>query len=284
MLILVFLGGCAASRDDVLILDNRLRSIEGDLGDQRREAGEFQQKIAGRLDQFSSRLETMEGTRKRQAELKAQMDGLEDRMRKQTGRLDLLEHQAKQRKEAESQEVEGLKKEIKELSARLRQLDDRAAHPKEAKTEPSPPEAKPAGPGSKTTPAAQEGLKGGELFKKAQELYEKGSYEEARTQWEEFLKKEPKGEQSALAQFMIGETYFKERRFEEAILAYQKVIQGRKGKIPEALYRQGLAFMETRDKESARILFNKILKEYSDSPQAALAKKKLKEIKDKKTR
>jgi len=46
--------------------------------------------------------------------------------------------------------------------------------------------------------------------------------------------------------------------------------------VPEALYKQALAFSALKDTSSARLLLEKIIKEYPKSSQAKQAQKKLK--------
>ncbi|WP_153303847.1 tetratricopeptide repeat protein, partial [Thermosulfurimonas dismutans] len=77
-----------------------------------------------------------------------------------------------------------------------------------------------------------------------------------------------------------GETYYAERRYEEAILEYQKVIDRfpQSYKVPAALLKQGLSFLRLGDTEAARILFKKIVKDYPKSEQATTARKYLKRL------
>ena len=47
------------------------------------------------------------------------------------------------------------------------------------------------------------------------------------------------------------------------------------GKAPAALLKQGLAFEKLKDNETAKIVYNKLLKEYPKSDQVETAKKRL---------
>ncbi|MFC1825731.1 tetratricopeptide repeat protein, partial [Thermodesulfobacteriota bacterium] len=81
--------------------------------------------------------------------------------------------------------------------------------------------------------------------------------------------------------FWIGECYMSLRQYEQAILAYQEVIKKypKGNKIPSALLRQAVAFLEIKDKTSSRLLLKKIIKRYPKSNEAKIARKKLKTIK-----
>ena len=82
------------------------------------------------------------------------------------------------------------------------------------------------------------------------------------------------------AHFWIGESYMAAKEYEQAILAYQNVIkQFPKGnKVANAMLRQAAAFLEIKDKTSARLLLKKIIKEHPGTSEAELAKKKLESL------
>jgi tol-pal system protein YbgF len=121
----------------------------------------------------------------------------------------------------------------------------------------------------------------GDLYKDAYETYQKGDYEGARRKFEAFLKQYPNTELSDNAQFWIGETYFGKKDYEKAILEYEKAIakypEG--DKIPAALLKQGIAFLELGDKTNGRNLLKRVMERYPQSEQADTAKKKLETIK-----
>jgi tol-pal system protein YbgF len=121
----------------------------------------------------------------------------------------------------------------------------------------------------------------GNMYKVAYEAFQKGDVEGARKKFEAFLKQYPNTELSGHAQFWIGETYYQKKDFEKAILEYEKAItkypEG--SKVPAALLKQGLAFLELGDKANARNLFKRVIERYPRSEQADMAKKKLDAVK-----
>jgi tol-pal system protein YbgF len=121
----------------------------------------------------------------------------------------------------------------------------------------------------------------GDLYKDAYESYQKGNYEGARRKFEAFLKQYPNTELSDNAQFWIGETYYGKKDYEKAILEYEKAIakypEG--DKIPAALLKQALAFLELGDKTNGRNLLKRVMERYPQSEQADMAKKRLETIK-----
>jgi len=117
----------------------------------------------------------------------------------------------------------------------------------------------------------------GDLYKDAYETFHRGDFEGARRKFEAFLKQYPNTELSDNAQFWIGETYYLKKDFEKAILEYEKVIvkypEG--DKIPAALFKQALAFLELGEKTNAKSLLRRVIERYPNSEQAEIAKKRL---------
>ena len=112
-------------------------------------------------------------------------------------------------------------------------------------------------------------------------LYREEKFEEAISGFKNFLSKYPKSDFSDNAQFWIGECYMALGQFEQAILAYQDVMKkyGKGNKVPGSMLRQAIAFYEIKDKTSAKLLLNKLIKQYPKSKEADIAKKKLETIK-----
>ncbi|MFN3505099.1 MAG: tetratricopeptide repeat protein [Caldimicrobium sp.] len=126
----------------------------------------------------------------------------------------------------------------------------------------------------------KDGLKEEELYHKAHTLYSKGDLKGARSLWEEYLKRFPKGKWVGQTYFYIGETYFKEKDYESAILSYQKLIEmpGPNPLKPKAMLRQGDAFLNLKDKKAAQIIYKKIIQNFPGTPEAKEAEQKLKEL------
>ncbi len=112
-------------------------------------------------------------------------------------------------------------------------------------------------------------------------LYREEKFNEAISGFKAFLSKYPKSDLADNAQFWIGECYMSLGQFEQAILAYQDVMKkyGKGNKIPSSMLRQAIAFYEIKDKTSAKLLLNKLIKQYPKSKEADIARKKLETIK-----
>ena len=119
------------------------------------------------------------------------------------------------------------------------------------------------------------------LYKNAMQTYERKEFAAAREQFRAFLAVYPKSDLSDNAQFWVGECYYSEKSYEKAIIAYDDVIKKYpKGtKVPSALLKQALCWLELGDKTFARSLLKRVVKDYPRSEQAKIAKEKLKVVK-----
>jgi len=115
----------------------------------------------------------------------------------------------------------------------------------------------------------------------AYELFKEGKFDQAREAFQNFLKQYPNTEYSDNAQFWIGECYYFEKKYENAILEYEKVIKNypEGDKVPYALLKQGIAFLNLGDKASAKVILQRLINDYPNTNQAKTAKAKLLSIK-----
>jgi tol-pal system protein YbgF len=90
----------------------------------------------------------------------------------------------------------------------------------------------------------------------------------------------PSSDNADNAQFWIGETFYQEKSYEKAILEYQKVIEKypRGNKVPAALLKQGLAFLNLKDRVNSRLIFEELVRKYPNTSEAKAASDKLKEL------
>lgn len=196
-----------------------------------------------------------------------------DRFMKETSaEIDMIKRKLNAASGGMSQEqVEGLLTQVKSLEAQVSGLGERlAALEKGAAAPPAEPEktqAKPEEP--EETPEA--------IYEKALAEFKNNDYQKTRAMMSEFIKKYPDNTLAGNAQFWIGETYYAENDYTDAILAYEDLLQKYKGhnKIPSALLKQALAFLELGDEKAARGILKELAANHPDSEQAKTAKDKL---------
>jgi tol-pal system protein YbgF len=118
------------------------------------------------------------------------------------------------------------------------------------------------------------------LYKNAKQTYARKDFTAAREKFKAFLAVYPKGELSDNAQFWIGESFYSEKDYEKAIIAYDDVLKKfpKGDKISSALLKQALCWLELGDKTFAQSLLKRVIREHPRTQQAKIAKEKLKGI------
>jgi len=169
-----------------------------------------------------------------------------------------------------------LEKKLKETEKRIAKLENRKPMTLSAPV-PSPPKISSTLPAqSQASPAPDPE----EIYAEAYKLYKEKKFSPARESFLTFLNQFPDTEYSDNAQFWVAECYYRENKYEEAILAYEEVAkkypQG--NKIPDALLKQGLCFQAIGDNISSRILLQRVIEDYPKSPQAEIARKQMEKI------
>ena len=115
------------------------------------------------------------------------------------------------------------------------------------------------------------------MLETARSDYFAGSYASAITGFEALLKTFPRTEAAAEAQFLLGETYYAQKRWQEAANAYTAAIQNypRSSQVPESYYKRGKALEPLGQLDAARASYEQLMKTYPDTSSAGLAKQAL---------
>ena len=263
LVILTLVGGCATvEREEFLALQSQVLRNKQQL----RQVGQQQ-----------------EAARGPQANTVAELASLRQELASLRGQMEETSHQLSQGggPAAMAQVETKLAASLQETDKRLDRLE---AHLGLKKGE-SGPAAKPAprrAPPAVAKPAAPPAPMGPkELYALGHRLLKKDSFEAARGRFQEILSKHGKSSLAASAQYWVGETFYEQKKYEEAILAYNQVIKhyGTSNKVPSAMLKQGLAFASLGDKRTAKIVLRKLVGQFPKSKQAASAKKELRRLK-----
>ncbi|MBI2158885.1 MAG: tol-pal system protein YbgF [Candidatus Rokubacteria bacterium] len=91
----------------------------------------------------------------------------------------------------------------------------------------------------------------------------------------DFIAKYPKHALAGNAQYWIGEAYYVQRDYRQALLEFQKVFELGAGKIPDALVKIGLCYWSLRDPKRARQTWQKVVREYPGTEAARIARVQL---------
>lgn len=267
------ISGCASKGDldtlrrDTEELKSRFFGIEKELDGIRTESRE---KTDQAKKEILSEVEKVRGEfaqiRKTAADLQARLDAEREGMRSLSGKLDDVSIALKKPAEEMALLREETDRKISSVIDRLVDLEKRLADLSVSK----PPVA------AKEPDSTPEGS-----YKAALKRYEAGEFAEARAMLTDFLKKNPDHDLAANAQYWIGETWFSEKNYEQAILAFQDVIKNYPGKekIPAAMLKQGMSFAALGDTKSARFIYRKLVEDFPKTDEAKKGAEKLKGMK-----
>lgn len=116
-----------------------------------------------------------------------------------------------------------------------------------------------------------------EIYDEAYGLYRDNKYPEAQAKFREYVERYPDTALADNAIFWIGEAYYDQGQYEQAILQYDRVVQKYPSgdKVASSLLKQAFSFAAMGDNVSARILLKKVITEHAGSEQALIARKKL---------
>jgi tol-pal system protein YbgF len=267
----IALGGCA-SRQDVIILDDRLVELEYQLSkiktvtkSQKTEGNKLRGQSAGlraNLSEIRAEIQTLNGKIEEteffiKQNLTASSKADNELSKISEKRLDKLKEITAFNKERIIRIEQYLNLEFSEPTNTIK--------PDLAKKPSDQPEIK---------------LAENELYQLAKQAFDEGSLDTARDKFQELLNRYPKSKKADNAQFWIGEIFYREKWYEKAILEYQKVIENypKGNKVQASLLKQGFAFYNLKDKPNSRLIFKELIKKYPESNEAKIAKKKLKKF------
>jgi tol-pal system protein YbgF len=134
-------------------------------------------------------------------------------------------------------------------------------------------------------PVGPTGVSGGgnaqEYYDAGLEKMADGAYGTARRAFEQLLREFRTSELAPAAQYQIGEAYAAEGEHEKAVAELEKVAAEWPAvkEAPQALYRAGVIAADDLKRTSrARELLNRVVNGYGQSPEAALARTKLRSL------
>jgi tol-pal system protein YbgF len=264
---LMLLTGCAtqgaldATRNDVDGLKTRVFNLEKSMGGIRNESRD---EIIAMEKNFKSEFEAV---RKLSADIQATIDSTKTEMQALSGKADDIaisqkkpaEELARYREDADKRII-ALEERILKLQATVDEFTKKLADLSQSREVPATPDS---------------------FYMKGLTSFKSGDMPAARETFTRFLEKYPQHELAANAQYWIGETYYSEKNFESAILAFQEVIKlyPQKDKVPAAMLKQAMAFEAINDSKSARYVLKKLGEGFPKSEEAAKGAELLKTMK-----
>lgn len=266
VVVLAALTGCATNDDlrsiqrDLDEVKYRVVTMEKDMGGIRKYAAE---EVAKGIAPYQ---QEMTALRKGTADIQAALESARVDMQSLTGKIDDVAILAQK----PAEDIPLLRE---DLSRRLTALEERLA-----KVEKGLEELQKGGTGGKTAEIEKNPEA---LYQKALETLRSGDTLKGRDLFAKFIALYPKHELAANAHYWIGESYYSEKNYDQAILEFQEIIKNFPGKekAPAAMLKQGMAFHALGDAKSTRFVLRKLIDTYPRSEEARSAKEKLKELK-----
>lgn len=271
-LVLLTFFGCASQSDlesvrrDTDEIKNRLFTMDKGLNEVRGEVKEGVEKsLAGYRQSLESLQADMAGyqkemasIRKGGADLQATLESARVDMQLLTGKVDDVRILAQKPADDIALLKEDLTKRLAALEGRMTKLEK--------------------GVEEQQTKAAAALKSPEQLYQQGQDALKAGQGAKARELFASFLVQYPKHALASNAQYWIGESYYAEKNYEQAVLEFQEVIKNYpdKEKAPAAMLKQGMAFRELGDSKSAAYILKKLVDEHPKSEEAKIAREKFK--------
>ena len=270
---MALVAGCAA-RSDVIVLDDRLATIEGQV-----------EREKSRVEQYGQAVDAKEQSLRAQtASLRVDIESLREQIGVVTGRLEEIEHLVREDRKTLDDTGKTSATELDQLQENIKLYDHRVSRIEQyldLGTVSAPMAAKQDQPKMPAADADRPSGSDHEMYSRAKQAFDSGNLDAAREGFQEMLKRYPRSNNADNAQFWIGEIYYQEKWYEKAIVEYQKVIENypKGNKVTSALLKQGYAFLNIGDKSNARIILKELINKFPDSNEAQIASRKLSQIK-----
>lgn len=256
--LLLLLAGCLPPAQSQIKLEN-------DLEEMKRHLARLEQGSNDGGSQAQRQLETLG---RQVAELQSGLDTMRVEFQSINGRLDDLGRSNEQATADTALVRDDISMQVSVLAERLTMIEEKAA----VKPVPVPVVvAPPVKPEIKASPE--------QVYQQALEkILNSSDFAGGRAELEAFIQEYPQHELTVNARYWIGEAFYGEKKYENAILQFQEVIQKYSDhpKAASALLKQGKAFAVLGDKGNAETTWKKLLKTFPMSPEAKKAKQLLK--------
>ena len=264
----LLLSSCVVTQQD-LQMQRDLLEMKRRLGEAERAVKELQDDSSGGV---RAHVETLAGN---QADFQAELDGLRVDLQSMQGRTGDQERINDELRQDLALLRDELSLQVADHEQRLAKLDAGMAAASAAPPAVSPSPTPAVAPPVATTPAGESAP---ELYDRAlKKIREEQDFNAGRELMEAFLKRYPEHDLAVNAAYWIGETYYAEKNYEQAILQFEEIIQkyGDHPKVASAMLKQALAFESTGDQATAKLLLQRVIERYPLSDEAGKAKQKL---------
>jgi tol-pal system protein YbgF len=260
-------AGCVSPQD--------IEGLQSQLADIQRQVLQLQKQ--GPSQQQVADLETSVG-RQMDSLLKTEAD-MQVKLQDVSGQIDQLQAKLEDtnyRLAQLSQQIAATNQELKAFRTQQQQQQQPALPSDPAVQTPPPGQQPPSGPG----PAGGTGADPRSLYDSAYNDYLKGNYDLAMRGFQEYLENFPGTDLADNATYWIGESYYRQRRFRQAIEQFDAVLSRypRSDKVPSAILKKGYSHLELGERSQGVTQLQQVIRQHSTSDEANLARQRLREL------
>jgi tol-pal system protein YbgF len=136
------------------------------------------------------------------------------------------------------------------------------------------------GPGAKTGTTPPPQTDGRALYNAAHNDYLKGSYDEALRQFQNYVTTFPSSDLADNAHYWIGETYYRQQRFRQAIEKFAAITRDypRSDRVAAALLKRSYSHLELGERSQGVLHLQTLVRRYPTTDEAILARQRLREL------
>ncbi len=116
------------------------------------------------------------------------------------------------------------------------------------------------------------------LYAAAYVHFVRGEYEKARQGFRGFLQRQPDGADSDDALYWIGESWFLQGRYAEALVEFDRVLGGEGDRKQGALLRRGLSLLHLERRDEGIAVLRDVIGRFPQSREAGLAREELRRL------
>jgi tol-pal system protein YbgF len=119
-----------------------------------------------------------------------------------------------------------------------------------------------------------------QVYQSAYRDYQRGNYDLAIAGFRDFASRNPNSELSGNAAYWIGESLYSQKKYREAIQQFDSVVTRypKSDKVAGALLKKGYGYIALGEKSQGIVQLQYVVHEHPTSPEAALARQKLKSL------
>jgi tol-pal system protein YbgF len=249
LLFAFFAGGCVTTAQEGEQMRQDIAALRVDLKKEVDTASVERQKLAADQTQKAKALQDAldalnRAARKSGADLAVDLEKAQNDVTALRGQIEVLQHRLEALEKQIQDQQKGLEAANQFVAQRQKELD-KAEHPTDRNA----------------------------IYTLARQKLDAGQIGRARALLQDFLARYPKDELAPNAQYWLGETYYAEKKWNDAIVEFQKVLKEYKGsdKVPDALLKIGMSFQAQGDCENATLFFEEVAQAHRGSPLAKTA-------------